>query len=191
MKDKSEKKLNIIHKSLELCSQCGFIGTSMDQITSHTGVSKATIYKYFKSKENLIAEALSILSEETTQQIESTYHDGNLSLEQKLTLRFTMLISAVKQKKFYGCYFLLAHSEYNQVDKKIGDICKSYKIKRLKILTELLHREGISDATEKAEKAEIIFNGLICQLQITGNIKLIETAKTMYLNCIIQDQSAV
>ncbi|WP_052957654.1 TetR/AcrR family transcriptional regulator [Photobacterium kishitanii] len=63
MSKQQEKRLNIINKTITLCAQNGFHGTSIDSITTATGVSKATIYKYFISKENLIKEALSLFSE--------------------------------------------------------------------------------------------------------------------------------
>ncbi len=53
MSKQQEKRLNIINKTITLCAQYGFHGTSMDSITTATGVSKATIYKYFISKKIL------------------------------------------------------------------------------------------------------------------------------------------
>ena len=48
----------IIQAALELASENGMIGTSIEAIARHAGVGKATIYRHWDSKEDLILEAL-------------------------------------------------------------------------------------------------------------------------------------
>ncbi|WP_305462630.1 TetR/AcrR family transcriptional regulator [Photobacterium leiognathi] len=186
MSKQEQKKINIINKTIELCSKYGFHGTSMDNITSATSVSKATIYKYFNSKENLIAEALAIFSQQAIEKLELLYSDNTLTLEQKLSSRFDGLLDLFNRHAFHGCYFQLAYSEFNQIDPNIGQICSGYKQKRLTMLDELLQNEGIKDPTYKAKQAELIFNGLLATLQITEDQSLIPIAKDMYLTAILK-----
>ena len=47
----SEKKKHILDASLHLFSLNGYNETSMQDIASYCNISKATIYKFFKSKE--------------------------------------------------------------------------------------------------------------------------------------------
>ena len=103
MNKQQEKRLNIVNKTITLCAQYGFHGTSMDSITSATGVSKATIYKYFISKENLIKEALSLFSERALNSLNIIFADPTLTLEQKLSERFEILVSLMKDDLFNGC----------------------------------------------------------------------------------------
>ena len=48
-------KEKIIEKSNELFLNLGFKSVTMDEIASSLGVSKKTIYKYFKNKTDLVA----------------------------------------------------------------------------------------------------------------------------------------
>ncbi|WP_305809802.1 TetR/AcrR family transcriptional regulator [Photobacterium kishitanii] len=76
MSKQQEKRLNIINKTITLCAQYGFHGTSMDSIIPlPKGVSKATIYKYFISKENLIKEALIMFSERALNHLNIVFSD--------------------------------------------------------------------------------------------------------------------
>ncbi|MCD9515624.1 TetR/AcrR family transcriptional regulator [Photobacterium carnosum] len=184
MSKQQEKRLNIINKTITLCAQNGFHGTSMDSITTAAGVSKATIYKYFISKENLIKEALSIFSDRAINYLDNIISNPTLTLEQKLSERFEMLAVLMKDDLFNGCYFQLAYSEFNHTDDNIADICSGYKKTRVNMIHTLLNENDINNAELKSQQAELIFNGLLATLQVTKNIKLIPMAKNMYLNVI-------
>lgn len=70
MKDK------IIHKSSELFLEYGFRSVTMDDIASELGVSKKTIYEYFKNKSRLIEEVAEFISDEIQ-------HEINLVMQSK------------------------------------------------------------------------------------------------------------
>lgn len=186
MNKQQEKRLNIVNKTITLCAQYGFHGTSMDSITSATGVSKATIYKYFISKENLIKEALFLFSEQALSSLNVIFSDPTLTLEQKLSERFEILVALMKDDLFNGCYFQLAYSEFNHTDDNIAKICSNYKNTRVNMIKDLLTENNINNAELKSQQAELIFNGLLATLQITKNTKLIPMAKKMYLNVIFE-----
>ena len=53
----------ILRATLELIGEKGFRGMSMDAVAARAGVSKATIYRRWKSKEELIGELLDALAD--------------------------------------------------------------------------------------------------------------------------------
>lgn len=62
---RSEKKRRqILEAGRELFMAQGFAETSMDQVTAKSGVSKATVYNHFPSKEVLFEEAVRTRAEE-------------------------------------------------------------------------------------------------------------------------------
>lgn len=180
-----QKRLEAINKTIELCSLYGFHGTSIDRITSATGLSKATIYKYFSSKENLIALSLTKYSETALLNFNQLMEDTSLSLEERLNARLDRLSSLVEQGCFQGCFFQLAFSEYCNSDRKIADICLNYKRSRVQRMTYYLEIQKIKEAKEKAEIGEMIINGLLASLHLTQDVKLIESAKALYKQVIL------
>lgn len=57
MRTKSEtRRQAIVDVAREVFQDCGFESASMSQIAAHLGGSKATLYSYFNSKEELFAE---------------------------------------------------------------------------------------------------------------------------------------
>lgn len=185
---KEEKRLNALQKTIELCALYGFHGTSMDKITAATGLSKATIYKYFQSKENLIAKALELFSEQSLSSVKVIFENTDLTLEEKVALRFEGLAGCIDIDSFNGCYFQLAFSEYSNEDKAITEVSAQYKHKTQDLLIALLKRHDISNAELKAKKAGLVYNGLLASLQLTKDILLIELAHQLFIDIIFKPE---
>ncbi|HWQ66288.1 MAG TPA: TetR/AcrR family transcriptional regulator [Methanospirillum sp.] len=65
-RDEARKKIILI--GLEVMSQKGYHNTTLDDIASQVGVSKTTLYLYFKNKEDLIVEIIRSVHEDTHSQ---------------------------------------------------------------------------------------------------------------------------
>lgn len=185
---KEEKRLHALKKTIELCALYGFHGTSMDKITAATGLSKATIYKYFQSKENLIAKALVLFSEQSLSNVKTLFENTDLTLEEKIALRFEGLSGCIEIDSFNGCYFQLAFSEYSNEDQGITEVSAQYKQRTQELLIELFKRHDIDDAELKAKKAGLVYNGLLASLQLTKDILLVELAHQMFLDIIFKPE---
>lgn len=181
MSKKDEKIQKILEVTADLCIRNGYQGTSVDELTSKTGFSKATIYRYFKSKECLIAATLEHYSKMHTKALIELINDQELSLREKIDARFEKLRQLVAENQFYGCYFQLAYSEFCNKDEDITSICTQYSHDRVELIAEMLARHDVDDAQQKATKAELIFSGLIATLPISKDTQLIDIAKEMYL----------
>ena len=55
MEEKSEVRQTIIEKAVDLFSAKGYEGVSVSELTEASGITKPTLYYYFKSKEGLFA----------------------------------------------------------------------------------------------------------------------------------------
>ena len=52
-KEKNTKE-KILEEALKLFAQSGYMGTSMNDIASKLGVTKAALYKHYKSKQEIL-----------------------------------------------------------------------------------------------------------------------------------------
>lgn len=57
-KDHDQKRLNILEVAAEVFAREGISRSSMNDVAKHGGISKATIYHYYKSKDELIHDIL-------------------------------------------------------------------------------------------------------------------------------------
>lgn len=59
-----EKKRDILEGAAAEFGEKGFLSASMDDICKRTGISKATMYRYFSSKEDLFIEVVDMAADE-------------------------------------------------------------------------------------------------------------------------------
>ncbi|MGL4849326.1 MAG: TetR/AcrR family transcriptional regulator [Clostridium sp.] len=90
-----DKKIDIINASIHLFSEKGFSQISVQDIATFCNISKATIYKIFKSKEDILISIIKYVNKQTFIAIENVdlelNKDGSLTLEKKLTIFFEHL----------------------------------------------------------------------------------------------------
>ena len=81
--DKPAKKLEILKAAMGVFAQVGVVNTRMAQIAEAAGVGKGTIYEYFRSKEDIFAEAYRLVFEGTEEKV-SAILQSDLAPEEKL-----------------------------------------------------------------------------------------------------------
>ena len=60
---RANKRDELVQKALTVFYQNGFNATGMDMLVKETGISKTSMYKHFKTKEDLILAALRLRDE--------------------------------------------------------------------------------------------------------------------------------
>jgi TetR/AcrR family transcriptional repressor of mexJK operon len=101
-----QKRRQILDAGRELFMAQGFAETSMDQVTARSGVSKATVYNHFPSKERLFEECVRTRAEEVFSalpELDPEHRDP----EDLLTEFFTVLLNNVLSEDGAGMCFLL------------------------------------------------------------------------------------
>jgi len=71
-----ERKIQIINAAEDVFTKKGFDEARMDDIAEETGLSKGTLYLYFKSKDDLIIAILDRMFQREFKQLENLNQDG-------------------------------------------------------------------------------------------------------------------
>ena len=109
-----EYRQRLLEKSLHLFTRKGYHNINMKEIATEIGVSTGTLYHYFPSKENMLAEMISWVGYENTEE----YIQRTSSVE-KISDRFDMIVDFWKEKgELYENTMLLAIDVYRNVDIK-------------------------------------------------------------------------
>ena len=69
MQSSTTKKDDIIHNAYEAFYKHGFHATAVDKLLEDSGISKRTLYKYFRSKEDLIVATIAHYQHVTFQKV--------------------------------------------------------------------------------------------------------------------------
>ncbi|MEJ2596888.1 MAG: TetR/AcrR family transcriptional regulator [Anaerolineales bacterium] len=161
-----ERKNQILDAATQVFMQKGFDKARMDDIVEQTGLSKGTLYWYFKSKYDIIITILDRIFLDIFDKLDSQQKDGHLSASEALW-QFTE--DAIQDyKKMLSlmpvAYEFLALAFRNKVVQKA---LKQYMEHYMEVLVPIIQR-GIDtgefrpvDASEAAIAAGAIFEGTI------------------------------
>lgn len=108
----NEYRQKLLEKSLSLLTHKGYSKVNMKEIAAEIGVSTGTLYHYFPSKENMLAEMLAWLGNKNVDE----YTNRTSSVE-SIHDRFDMIVDFWKEKgELYKNILLLAIDVYRNVD---------------------------------------------------------------------------
>jgi AcrR family transcriptional regulator len=89
--NKEEKKQDILKAAIRVFAQNGVVNTKMTDIARAAGVGKGTIYEYFRSKEDIFADAYSHVFMDTENRI-SEVLESSIPPEEKLRMFMSVTI---------------------------------------------------------------------------------------------------
>jgi len=79
-----DKQMQVLSYALRRFMSSGYSTISMDDIARGCGVSKATLYKWYPSKEGLFLACVNFIAADNSQKISAVITDTSLSLVEKL-----------------------------------------------------------------------------------------------------------
>ena len=82
---KEEAKKKILAAGREVMSRKGYRATTMEDIAEHVGVSKAALYQYFRSKDELVVEIVKAFPDQVRERTMAMY-PGATPLEAWVTV---------------------------------------------------------------------------------------------------------
>ena len=92
--DKQAKKLEILRAAIGAFAKIGVANTKMVDIAVAAKIGKGTIYEYFRNKEDIFAEAYSLVYGETEAKVRAVL-EGNLDPESKLRRLMTTTVDGL------------------------------------------------------------------------------------------------
>ena len=106
------RRQHLIDTAYRLFNEHGYHATGIDWILAESGVSKATLYKHFRSKEALILAVLEQRHEQLMALLESAIAEAGERGEQPVLAIFDVLDAWFATEGFFGCNFIKASGEY-------------------------------------------------------------------------------
>ncbi len=183
------KREHLLVTALQLFNEYGFHATGIDRVQAESGVSKTTMYKYFKSKDELIQAALEMrheqfnawISERMNSLIASDYAgraDGPL-----LAL-FDALNEWIHSDNFFGCNFINATAEFSDANHPIHQYACEHKRSVQQLVEDNLPPlNSDTNANELAKEICLLIDGAVVCAQ-TGLKDSATRAKDMALRLL-------
>ncbi len=106
------KRDELVQKALQAFYQNGFHATGMDMLVKETGISKTSMYKHFRTKEDLILAVLRLRDEHFRNWLYRRIEELADTPKEQMVAMFDALEEWFDEDGYKGCMFIKASSEY-------------------------------------------------------------------------------
>lgn len=165
------KRDELVQKALKAFYRNGFNATGMDMLATETGISKTSMYKHFRTKEDLILAVLRLRDENFRNWFYRRMEELGETPREQLTAMFDALEEWFGEPGFRGCMFIKASSEYQDAAHPIHRQSADHKRMLETHVTGLAASAGLSNPGALARQLLLLKEGAIvtAHLQVTEN----------------------
>ncbi|MBK0327916.1 TetR/AcrR family transcriptional regulator [Rhodobacteraceae bacterium F11138] len=155
------KRDELIRNALKVFYRNGFNATGMDKIAKETGVSKTSIYKHFRTKDDLILAVLRQRDADFRNWLFRRMEDLGSTPEEQLIAMFDALEEWFNAGGFQGCMFIKASAEFQNKDDAINRQSYAHKQLLADHFKRLAASAGFRDPHDLARRFLILKEGAI------------------------------
>jgi AcrR family transcriptional regulator len=155
-------RTRILDAAYDLFSRRGIRGVGIDAVIAEAGVSRMTLYRHFRTKEELVLAYLQVREDQWTRawlqaEVERRTDDPR---ERLLTI-FDVFDGWFHQPGFEGCAFINVMLETADAHDNIYEACNVYLANIREFLQGLARGAGIADPEAFARQWHILMKGSI------------------------------
>jgi AcrR family transcriptional regulator len=179
----------ILDTAYELFAQRGIRDVGVDELIERAGVAKATLYRYFSSKEDLVDAFLQQREELwTLGWVEAETQRRGGTAEQQLLAIFDLFDEWFQREDFEGCSFVNVMLELGPRH-PVGKASVQHIETVRRFLRELAEEAGLAEPDAFALSWHILMKGSIV-LASAGDLDAAQRAKEMGATLIAQHRTA-
>lgn len=176
---RSQKREHLVEVANALFNRFGYHGVGIDQVIAEAGVAKMTLYRHFKSKEELIVAVLRRNDERFRSDMREAIEKSGVQGEQKLLATFDFLADWFENTSFYGCPFMSAAGEYGERSSPVFQEAAMHKRLMVAYFEELARAAGLAEPARVAEQFNLLHEGATAVAHITGNAQAARTGRAV------------
>lgn len=177
--DKLSKRDEIIARAYAVFHQHGLHATGVDTVMADTGISKRTLYKYFRTKEELIEAVVSHYQDVMFKTIPPELAKRSNDPKEQILSLFDMKSEAFTLNDFGGCFAVNAKLEFKGKEQRIEGACGTfYELLEAYVMT-LCEAAQCQNPRATAQQLMILFVGGLVVGQVHHDAARITMARDM------------
>jgi AcrR family transcriptional regulator len=168
----SAKRDALLRTAAELFARQGYRAVGIDTVLAAAGVAKMTLYKHFRSKEELIAAVLEQRGHEIAAALNARIAAAPASPENPgapILAVFDWLADAVRSPDFHGCLFIKAASEYPDLQDLPRQAAVAFKESCGTLLEGLCRDLPAADPQAMARQLQLLLEGVLVMAFLQRN----------------------
>ena len=156
-----EARERILETSYELFSRRGIRAVGVDEVIENAGVAKATLYRHFPSKDDLVLAFLERREELWTRDfVESGARERGSTPDEQLLAIFDVFDEWFRRDDFEACSFINVLLEMGRPH-TTGEACVRHLENIREVVRDLAAEAGIGDVDSFARSFHILMKGSI------------------------------
>ncbi len=174
---RASRRDELVETALDLFYRHGFHATGIDRILAEAGVAKMTLYKHFRSKDELIVAALMLRDARFRAWFGAAVERAARSPKKRLIAVFAALEEWLAAPGFQGCPFINAAAEYGDANDPVHRAAAEHKAAMRAYLHDLAADSGADDPDELAGQLLMLVDGATVAMQVEGDAKAARRAR--------------
>lgn len=180
----TSRRDELIDTALRLFYANGFHATGIDKILAEAGIAKMTLYKHFRSKDELILAALRRRDEQFREWFRSFVAKASPNPREQLLAVFDALDEWINGRAeavngFRGCAFIRAAGEFGEPSNPIHQAAAEHKDYVIDYLEGIAREAGAQDPRDLAEQIALLKEGVIVTAEVRQVFDAAARAKAM------------
>ena len=163
------KRDQLLETAWQLFHRNGYHATGIDRILADAGVAKMTLYKHFRSKEELILAVLEKRSDQFRESFSRFLRAKKRAPERQVLAVFDWLITWVSSKEFRGCFFQKAMAEYQDLHDPIHRAALAHKTAFYGEIRGMVMETDLTNPKALADQLGLLVEGAIVSSHATGS----------------------
>jgi len=164
----ASKRDELVQKALKIFYRDGFHATGMDTLVRETGISKTSMYKHFRSKEDLILATLRLRDEQFRNDFYRRVEELASGPKDQLLAAFDALGEWFAEDSFKSCMFIKASSEYQDKKHPIHAAAAEHKRLLAVFFEKLATEASLKDPETLARQLLMLAEGAIVIAHLHG-----------------------
>jgi AcrR family transcriptional regulator len=173
----ASRRDHLVETALTLFCRDGFHATGVDRILAESGVAKMTMYKHFRSKDELILATLRRRDELFRNWFMRAVERRAETQRGRLVALFDALEEWFDGGDFTGCMFINASAEFSRSDDPIHAASAEHKRLMLAYVRGLAEAAGADDPDALAYGLTLLAEGAIVMAYVAGDRRAARHAK--------------
>lgn len=174
----SAKRDQLIDTALRIFYRDGFHATGVDRIIEESGVARMTLYKHFRSKDDLILAALRRRDERFRNWFVRAVERRAATPRDRLLAIYDALDEWFSGRDFCGCMFINASAEFSNPDDPVHRTAAEHKDLMLRYVRELAEAAGAHEPEDLAHGLMLLMEGAIVMRHVVGYRESAARART-------------
>ena len=174
---RAEKHERLIEVAARLFNRLGYHGAGIDQVIAEAGIAKTTLYRHFKSKEDLIVAVLRRIDERFRDNMRAWVERRGGAPRERLLSTFDFLEDWFSDASFYGCPFISAAAEYAERPSPVFQEAATHKRLVEAYFEELARGAGLPDPRDVAAQVHLLHEGAVAVAHVSGDPMVARRAK--------------